>query len=280
LEVGAWATIEAESRRPATIGDSFRQRGGPQRACLEKPLKRLIESCIVSALIFGFSTASFATSMAFVGSSAPFSYVDYTTAAPATFHALPSGLSTAFDLNPLGSRKVWTPPTGSSLRRANNRGTGFGRTPFNMGMNEFYIYLKRSEPVSGQALVGSSISVYADKSAGGLLNGNPVVPFDSTGPDFYCVSGSAGPICGDPGDTNEVAYAVRPKRAPLQANNAPTAIDNQPGERQAGIDLQFAAVTPNAATSELGYLLLLGSGLFLLAFLVFRKPKPEMILHS
>ncbi len=133
--------------------------------------------------------------------------------------------------------------------------------------NDFYYYQTTFNAVGGG--YNGSISVMADDTAEVLLNGVVIVPFAIVGGDGHCASGNANgtdavPSCGAPDEVSFSSISL------LSGTNTLTIIDAQTDLNGAGVD--FKAQFTEAP--EPSSLLLLGTGLLGLAFVVFRKNKP------
>lgn len=244
-------------------------------------MNRSIKLSILPALLLAFATAAFANTITFYSSNTTVSYVGYTAGSETTgahnLTTLPSGGLTVYTstslpgvllptyyLSPGG---VWAPAISGSSWVGNDSGDGpSGSTVAQQG---YYTYVASFIATPGPYNI--SIAVQGDDTAEVFLNGAQVVHFASVGNDSKCADGGSGPTC-----TLIPAYTVSLTGVPLDSTNVLTIINDQDfGLSASGVDLALTAT----ATPEPGSLLLLGTGLFCLAFLAFRKAKPGMGLN-
>jgi PEP-CTERM motif len=143
----------------------------------------------------------------------------------------------------------------------------------NSPQNAFYYYT--STFTASPGTYAGSISVLADDTAEILLNGVIVVNFANISNDGHCAVGGNGPTCGYYGQTADSEYTV-PLSLFLGSSNTLEIIEAQTGNGPAGVDFMGGLNSANvAATPEPGSLTLLGTGLGLLALVLFRKTKPD-----
>jgi hypothetical protein len=244
-------------------------------------MNRLIRLSILPALLLAFAAGALADSFTIESLPSTVSYVGYTagsqtgsnslTKPPAggleVYTSMPSGLLSTYALNPNG---VWAPAISGSDWIGNNAKDGpSGGTTAPQG---YYTYVS-----SFSATVGSyniSLDAQADDTAEIFLNGVLIVPFDSVGSDGKCAEGTTGPSC-----TTNPPFTVNPTGYTLNSTNVLTIIDDQDfGLDASGIDFSLDATQPIDVAPEPGSLLLLGTGLFALAFVALRKAKPEAYL--
>jgi hypothetical protein len=241
-------------------------------------MNRSIKLSILPALLLAFATAAFANTITFYSSDTTVSYVGYTAGSETTgahnlttppsggltvYTSLPGGLLPTYNLSP----GVWAAAISGSSWVGNDPGDGpSGSTVAQQG---YYTYVASFSATPGPYNI--SIAVQGDDTAEVFLNGAQVVHFASVGNDSKCADGGSGPTC-----TLIPAYTVSLTGVTLDSTNVLTIIDDQDfGLSGSGVDLALTAT----ATPEPGSLLLLGTGLFCLAFLAFRKAKPGMGLN-
>lgn len=128
--------------------------------------------------------------------------------------------------------------------------------------NDFYYYQTTFTATGGSLLYNGSITVMADDTLEVLLNGNVIVNFGIVGGDGHC--GDNAPSCGSATTflLNNITL--------LPGVNTLTLIDAQTGLNGAGVDMSANLTQAPEPTS----LLMLGTGLLGLAFVLFRKNKP------
>jgi hypothetical protein len=225
-------------------------------------MNRPIRLSALSALLLAFATAAFAGTITFDSSASTVYYVGYTgytgsgvdvgapLPAPSlplmVYTSMPGGLLPTYDLG----QGAWAAPIGGSSWVGDAATDGPGGAAGAPPSQGYYTYVSSFAASPSDANV--KLSVMADDTAGVFLNGVLVAPFDAIGSDTRCAEGTTGPSCTYPYYTVPVT---------LGANNVLTIIDYQAsGLDSAGIDFELTTFTP-----EPGSLLLLATGLFILA---------------
>jgi hypothetical protein len=110
------------------------------------------------------------------------------------------------------------------------------------------------------------------------LNNQLIADFASAGNLSHCAQGTPNPgvTCGSPG--SQVQWPITITSAYLNPSglNVLKIVDQQEGSGPMGFDLEGTVATP-----EPGSLFLLGTGLFGLAVILFRKAKPSgLVFHN
>jgi hypothetical protein len=180
-----------------------------------------------------------------------------------------SGSSASYNV---ASNGVWTAAIAGTSWVANSPyagPAGSGTDGSVVDPNDFYYYQTTFTAVGGVTPYDGSISVMADDTLEVLLNGLVIVPFGIVGSDSHCSNGQ--PSCG-------TVYTVSLNDISLLSGvNTLTVIDAQTGLNGAGVDLS-AHLTE---TPESSSLLLMGTGLFVLAlFLLWKNRSCGLVLHS
>jgi hypothetical protein len=183
-------------------------------------------------------------------------------AAPTT----PATASASPDSYDVASAGVWTAAIAGTSWVSNSPNSGPGGSVTDP--NDFYYYQTTFTAVGGATPYDGSINVMSDDTAEILLNGSVIVPFGKIGGDGHCADGV--PNC-------TVIDTVPLDGILLNAGtNTLEIINAQTGLSAAGVDMS-ADLTQ---TPEPASLLLLGSGLLGLAFILFRKNRAACLSTS
>lgn len=222
-------------------------------------MKKTLSVSFVLALLLLLVPAAFATTMT-ISTNNSWNYLGYTTSSATA----PSGTGATFNLTP-------TPGTWASAISGTSwiswdpqsaPGGTHGHT--SSGDPNGYYWYDTTFTVTGTG-IDQTIQLMSDDTAEVLIDGIQVVGFGALGSDSRCADHT--PNC-------TKLYSSALAGILTAGTHTLTIVDWQSSLGASGIDAKYSYVQPNIATTpEPGSLLLLGSGLLGLAFVVFRRSR-------